>query len=251
MPIFNETNYPAPSALNSADRFPMFSGADSDLAFITRAQLFDLTTVATQRILLPQNDAAATPTLGFGDTGFYENAANSLSVAVAGAGNFFWQSNIFAAFTSTGPALLNEVPSATNPVLVPRRNNLVSGIGSPTTNEISVIANSVEVARFNTAATGVNYVDLTPAATGADPVIAAAGSDTDVALELSGKGTGGVSIDEGTADNGFIDFKATIDGDATSAISSFTTSGATTHHIQIELNGVTAWIAVSTTDPTA
>lgn len=53
----------------------------------------------------------------------------------------------------------------------------------------------------------------------------------------------------GTLDTGFIDFQATADADATSAISTLTTSGATTHHIQVEINGVTAWIAVSTTDP--
>jgi hypothetical protein len=43
----------------------------------------------------------------------------------------------------------------------------------------------------------------------------------------------------------FINFRATADADATSAISTLTTSGATTHHIQIEINGVTAWIAAS------
>lgn len=60
-----------------------------------------------------------------------------------------------------------------------------------------------------------------------------------------------LTMDRTTDDDGFINFKATIDADATSAISSFTTSGATTHHIQILLNGIPAWIAVSTTDPTA
>lgn len=62
--------------------------------------------------------------------------------------------------------------------------------------------------------------------------------------------TGTIESSKGTADEGFINFKATADADATSAISTLTTSGATTHHIQIEINGVTAWIAASTTDPT-
>ena len=60
-----------------------------------------------------------------------------------------------------------------------------------------------------------------------------------------------LSLDRTTDDDGFINFQATIDADATSAISSFTTSAATTHHIQILINGTPAWIAVSTTDPTA
>jgi hypothetical protein len=58
-----------------------------------------------------------------------------------------------------------------------------------------------------------------------------------------------IVVDQGTADNGLINFQATIDADATSAISSLTTSGATTHHIQVEINGTTFWIAGSTTDP--
>ena len=60
-----------------------------------------------------------------------------------------------------------------------------------------------------------------------------------------------LTLDRTTDDDGFINFKATIDADATSAVSSFTTSAATTHHIQILINGTPAWIAVSTTDPTA
>ena len=58
-----------------------------------------------------------------------------------------------------------------------------------------------------------------------------------------------MQMDMLTRDNAFINYKATADADATSAISTLTTSGAVTHHIQIEINGVTAWIPVSTTDP--
>jgi len=58
-----------------------------------------------------------------------------------------------------------------------------------------------------------------------------------------------VEMDKTTEDVPFINFKATADGDATSAISTLTTSGSVTHHIQISINGTTAWIPVSTTDP--
>jgi hypothetical protein len=58
-----------------------------------------------------------------------------------------------------------------------------------------------------------------------------------------------IILDQGTADNGFINFQATINADAVSAISSLTTSGATTHHLQVEINGITFWLAGSTTDP--
>lgn len=54
---------------------------------------------------------------------------------------------------------------------------------------------------------------------------------------------------KGTTDGGFINFTATADADTTSSISTLNTSGATTDHIQIELNGTKAWIAVSTNNP--
>lgn len=58
-----------------------------------------------------------------------------------------------------------------------------------------------------------------------------------------------MQMDQGTADAPFIDFVASADSDTTSAISTLTTSGATTHHIQIEINGVKAWIPASTNNP--
>lgn len=69
---------------------------------------------------------------------------------------------------------------------------------TPAANVISITCNGVEVARFNTAASGVNYVDMTPAATGSGPTIAAAGSDTDVDLHLDGQGSGDVRVDSDT-----------------------------------------------------
>ena len=47
----------------------------------------------------------------------------------------------------------------------------------------------------------------------------------------------------------FIDFQGTAAADALNPISTLTTSGATTHHIQIEINGAKAWVAASTNDP--
>ena len=58
-----------------------------------------------------------------------------------------------------------------------------------------------------------------------------------------------IQMDVSTSDVGFFNFVASADADATSAISTLTTSGAVTHHIQCEINGTTFWIAGSTTDP--
>lgn len=61
--------------------------------------------------------------------------------------------------------------------------------------------------------------------------------------------TSTIESDLTTIDQPFINFKATADADTTSAISTNTTSGATTHHVQVEINGTKAWIAVSTNAP--
>jgi len=57
------------------------------------------------------------------------------------------------------------------------------------------------------------------------------------------------TLDRTTADLPYFDFKAVVGADTTSAISTLTTSGATTHHIQVDINGTKAWIAVSTNNP--
>jgi len=59
-----------------------------------------------------------------------------------------------------------------------------------------------------------------------------------------------VSFDQGDASEPFVDFIGTSAADAANSISTLTTSGSTTHHIQVDINGVKAWIAASTTDPT-
>lgn len=58
-----------------------------------------------------------------------------------------------------------------------------------------------------------------------------------------------VMILDQNAASSFIDYQGTAAANATDPISTLTTSGATTHHLQIEINGVQAWVAASTTDP--
>lgn len=56
-------------------------------------------------------------------------------------------------------------------------------------------------------------------------------------------------LDQADVDDSFVDFIGTSAADATKSISTLTTSGATTHHIKCEINGVSGWIAFSTNDP--
>lgn len=58
-----------------------------------------------------------------------------------------------------------------------------------------------------------------------------------------------VMILDQNAASSFIDFQGAAAANTTGPISTLTTSGATTHHLQIEINGVKAWVAASTADP--
>ena len=62
-------------------------------------------------------------------------------------------------------------------------------------------------------------------------------------------GTEILTLDQDDADKPFIDFQGSTGSDTTSSISTLTTSGSPTHHIQIEINGTKAWVPASTTDP--
>jgi len=76
------------------------------------------------------------------------------------------------------------------------------------------------------------------------------GAVRDIEFPTAVQFTGDLIIDKTTENAGFVNFRGTADADTTSAISTLTNSSATTHHVQIEINGVKAWIACSTTDPT-
>jgi hypothetical protein len=67
-----------------------------------------------------------------------------------------------------------------------------TGLWAPVTNTLSISAGGVEVTRFNTIASGVNYLSITPGAAGtpATVTIGAAGSSTNVNIAVTPKGTG-------------------------------------------------------------
>jgi hypothetical protein len=58
-------------------------------------------------------------------------------------------------------------------------------------------------------------------------------------------------LQQSDADDSLINFGGTIGANNTASISSFTTSGALTHHIKCEINGQIFWIPGSTNNPTA
>tara|TARA_R110000744_G_scaffold228_2_gene859 strand:- start:2576 stop:5464 length:2889 start_codon:yes stop_codon:yes gene_type:complete len=59
-----------------------------------------------------------------------------------------------------------------------------------------------------------------------------------------------LKLDQGDADQPLVDFIGIAAANSTNTVSTLTTSGATTHHLQVYVNGVKSWIATSTNAPT-
>ena len=66
-------------------------------------------------------------------------------------------------------------------------------------------ANGNEQIIFNTTGSAVNEIAITNAATGDSPLLAASG-ETNIGLKISGKGTGGVTLTNSTANGAFLEF---------------------------------------------
>ena len=73
-----------------------------------------------------------------------------------------------------------------------------TGLYRPAASTIGFAANGVDALKLNTVASGVNYVSVTPAAAGTGPILGVAGSDTNVDLNLTPKGTGNVLVTSGS-----------------------------------------------------
>lgn len=111
------------------------------------ARLFE--TGGDPQFILPLVNAPTTPTLAFGDgdSGFFQPIDDNIQVSLVGVARFFWELDAFNAANGTGPAMFNEASSSTNPVLIPRRNDPDTGIGSSGGDGLSLIAGGVEIAR--------------------------------------------------------------------------------------------------------
>jgi hypothetical protein len=86
----------------------------------------------------------------------------------------------------------------------------------PTTNTPAISSNGLDVVRFLNTAAAANYITFKGASAGNDVVIGTNGSDTDIDIELTAKGTGGVQITQGDL---------AVEGGAITANSSVTATG--------------------------
>ena len=119
---------------------------------------------AGTELRLPFEDDAVTPTLAFGavdyGTGFYlhiEDASGDV-LGVAMDGVYSWgifQNNIQGTLGGGGPRIDNEAPSATNPVFLPSRVDVDTGIGQNAADQISMICAATEIGRWTTSGLAV------------------------------------------------------------------------------------------------
>ncbi len=118
----------------------------------------DMTFAAATHLVLPLHNDAATPTLAFGDgdTGFYQALDNAIAVSIGG--NYTWQisASLFGSGASGQPALLRETVSATNPVLVPDKDDPDTGVGHAAADQLSLVAGGFEGLRLTESGNVVN-----------------------------------------------------------------------------------------------
>lgn len=93
--------------------------------------------------------------------------------------------------TAVGTLSLGTSTSVTNPAI---NGDLTSGFYTPAVNTVAVSAGGVEVMQWNAGGGSVNYVAVSPASTGLNPIISTAGSDTNIGLTLTPKGSGAINL---------------------------------------------------------
>jgi len=113
------------------------------------------------------------PSLAFGDadSGFKESADDSLVLLLASTDRWFWSADTYGSLIGTGPAMLNEAASGTNPTLIPDRSDGDTGLGHNGAGEPSLIGNGVELARGVAAGSGGLLVNNTLTGGGIERVL--------------------------------------------------------------------------------
>lgn len=140
------------------------------------------------------------------------DGTNGQVLMTDGTGNLGWTT------MGGGTSLLANAGSAASPT-ISFSSDSDSGLHNPAANTVGISAGGFEIARFGAVASAVNYLEFRPAATGLGPVIMAEGSDANVPLVLSSKGTSPLQFRA----NGFTQFAVLP---STSTANHVTVSGA-------------------------
>ena len=118
----------------------------------------DINVNATKHLIIPLHNDAVTPSLAFGDgdTGLYESVDDNLHVAIGGSSKYNITATVINAALGDSWGLLREDTTATNPVLVPKYNDLDTGIGSSGADALSLIIGGIEGLRLTESGSAVS-----------------------------------------------------------------------------------------------
>lgn len=160
--LFTSQVYAGPVIKKSRTNTPSMNvGTSGNSVVMTES---GITLSPDQKIYLPLQNNATTPTICWGDsvggdcdTGFYSQDSDSLNISINASNRYTIQSGRINASNTNGMAVMNEAASTTNPTLIPNRADFNSGMGAATTSQPNIIANSLEIALFDgTAGSGVS-----------------------------------------------------------------------------------------------
>ncbi len=167
------TAQPASGAIVAADTIITNDGGVlSEATFTQMLTFFDANLSFVPESLLASNaagpaivDEAATgtnPTLipnqAELDTGIGWAASDTLSFIMGGAQGFLMSTVGFTAQNATGPRVMNEAATATNPTLLPNKSDADTGVGWNAADELSLVIGGVEGLRFTELNSGVIQV---------------------------------------------------------------------------------------------
>ncbi len=141
------SDLPAVTTPAATDEFAVNQGGTSKKE--TRAQIHTLE--SGEHLVLPAESDAVTPTitLGVSGSGIYAPNDTQIQMSIGGVQlNAFASAWIIRDTSTTGPGLLNEGASATNPTAVPSRGDVDTGIGGNNSDQLSIIAGGVEGLRL-------------------------------------------------------------------------------------------------------
>lgn len=195
-------NMPVSATPSDGDEMSYSFMIDSDNILKVKASADSAGGVDEKQVIIAPGavgNNASYPSLSFGDgdTGFYESLDDTVHYSVAGTDKFRITSSRIGSITNFSGVILSPAASATTPTFS-FEGDENTGIGRAGADQVSIIAGGIEGVRVNTVASGVNYLSVTPSATTTPVILSAAGTDTNIGINLTPKGTGEVKIPNST-----------------------------------------------------
>ena len=167
------------------------------------------------------------------------DGAQSITVAIIDATNNVARVAVDPAetsyITSTTSAQIRHVIASTN-IFTTRSTGIQFNLASP----VIADSNNNELISFTTTASAVNQIDIANSATGGAVTLSAVGSDTNISIALTPKGTGGVGIGTTSPTEELHIRKDNASGlGAVLALTNVNTSGATGNQVGIGFSAFT------------